>query len=196
MTISTGNEHLEQVLCKNYMFSHEILSKKEFLYRLWSVFSLIIQYNRTSPLVLKSIEKCPYIIPRLYTVISILYGAFGHEPQLKNIAKEFVCMLSDDIDKKEINVLKYASVRKYSFFPELYSVWEKINEIYTSGSFDVSNLPITPYHAYSLLTLNHSEIIAKNTNIREIFATLVNLQNNRNEIEILVQDKKDKSKMH
>ncbi len=196
MIMSIEDKLLEKYLSENYMFSHEILTKEKFLLRLWDIFSLIIQYNRKNTLVLKAVGKCPYIIPKSYTIISILYGAFSSEPHLKMVVKEFVCMLNEDIDKKELSVLTYASHKRYSFFPELYGIWKKIDEIYTSGSFDTTKIPVTPYRAFSFFTLNHAEMIVNYTSIDDIYTKLRHLQDNRNELEILISEKKDKLEIH
>lgn len=148
-------------------------SRKDFLQDSWRRIANLVHYNRDNELVRDAVHRYPDLIPRGFVILTILYGAYTSPPGTASILKDFVAMLGKDLTEEELSVCAYAKkVEEGSFFPELFTVMEKVRKVYGEEHFSLTVLPPTPYHAYSMYVLNHSELLEKDVGHEELFGHL------------------------
>ncbi|HEY9585341.1 MAG TPA: hypothetical protein VJJ02_01985 [Candidatus Paceibacterota bacterium] len=169
----------EQTTLRNWinvvygLFGGEPLPRERFPQDSWRAIADLVHYNKGNPLVAEAVRRHPDLIPRCFTILTVLYGAYTSEPSRVSILKDLVSMLGKDLVEEERRVLEYAQTKgSGSFFPELYKVQEKIREIYATPRFNRAVLPPTPYHAYALHVLNSYDMLGKNTTTDLIFGQL------------------------
>lgn len=148
--------------------------QKAFLERTYDSMSLLVHYNKGNALIQKSVQACPYVIPRIFTLLSILYGAYTHEPTKISLLKDFVGLLDTDLVEQEICITEYARNTKVpGFFPELSQIYETIQEVYCSGRYSLHVIPPTPYHAYVMYVSQYYSLLGANPSAEEVFKRLV-----------------------
>lgn len=188
---------LKDKLLRVYGYGGESLSKEDFLRDSWGAIASFVKYNRTDPLIASAVRQHPDLIPRTYTLLTILYGAYGHEPNIRGILKDFIDMLNKDLVEEELQICEYARQKtEWSFFPGLQKTWGAIREVYGAEPFDLNLLPPTPYHAYAMLVLNRPESIKRNTDTEEMFGKLSTLHNQMMTVVALVQPPKESGAKH
>ena len=170
-------ESLEAQIHKECRFYSEILSKELFQRDLYRILSSYIQENQNNGLIQAAILSLDYgdLLPRMYLNLSILHGAHSMEPRVVEILKDFIGMLTEDLDEEELRVCAYARTKRAGFFLEEYWIWRKIRELYGSKDFDLGLLPPTPYYAFLLLSINRPKLILKNMSVTNLFDELSQL---------------------
>lgn len=175
-------EPLREVLMDRLLFQYgeprgAQMSKETFLQDLWRSISSFTLNNKANSLVQDAVYKLEHgdLIPRVFLILSVLYGSYSYEPDEMSPLKDMIRMLGEDLDEEELKVLEYAEGKTHTFFPELRFVWKTIREIYGAEEFDLTILPPTPYHAYSLLVLNRPEIAFSPAHHDAVFGVLMGL---------------------
>jgi len=163
---------------QNYVFSSDPVTKDKMLSSIWEALTRTVDYNRNNELVISAVKRQTDLIPRLYTILSIQYGAYSYESNISSIFKDIVGFLTEDLDEMEAEIVAYSqNISHPPSFPGLLDTWNQVKELYEAGSgYDASTLPPTPYLAFSLLTLNHGdEVIGKNVTTKEVYQKLSDL---------------------
>lgn len=159
------------------------ISRKLFIERTFDAMSLLVHYNKANPLIYKAVEKCPYLTLKLFTILTVLYGAYTCGPSKISLLEEFVSLLEDDLIEKEIQFTEYArNTHVPGFFPELSQTYEIIAEIYSSKRYPRSMIPPTVYHAYTTYVLQNFDLIEKNLSADEVFKKLTMIEGKWQEV--------------
>ncbi len=167
--------------CKTLVFVR-VFNQKDFLHELFRLISNIIQNNRRNSIIQQTVEKYPDFIIRAFTSLSILHGSFTTNPSTRSIITDIVGMLNQNLDEIECRYFEYAERSiDTTFFPELYQLWEKIEEVY-SFSENPNNLPRTHHLAYTMIVLNRPDLIFDIGNTRQITCVLEELNLNHKTI--------------
>jgi hypothetical protein len=145
---------------------------EEFLHCTWEVLSNFVHFNKRDPLIQKAVRAYPDLIPRAYFIVTTLFGAFSLAPSERDILKEFVEMLDDDLDEKELRTWEYTKDKKNGFFPRLFPVMPLLREIYGAKHYSQDVLPHTVYQAYAMFVLNHGDKIERGVSQEELFGIL------------------------
>lgn len=155
----------------------EQMRKETFLHDLWRALSTFTLNNKSNSLMQDATRKLKHddLPHRAFLILSIWYGSYYGERDKMEPLKDFISMLSKNLDEEELRILEYAEGKTYTFFPELRFAWKTIRKIYGTEEFDLALLPPTPYYAYSLLVLNCPEIAFSPTHLDTVFDILVGL---------------------
>ncbi|MDO8521224.1 MAG: hypothetical protein Q7S52_03850 [bacterium] len=151
----------------------EPLSKEEFLQESWRVIAGLVHYNKQNLLIRHAVREHPDLVPRAFTILSVLYGTYTAPPSKIAVLMDFVAMLGKDLAAEESSVCAYAKESGAgSFFPELFKILETIRKIYGAEYFSREALPPTLYQAYVIYVLNHTESLKKDVSTQELFGYL------------------------
>jgi len=179
MELSTNNVHLQKNELKDWVrtvFGHEpnkVLSKEDFLRDSFRAIATLVHHNRHNPLIQEAVRQYPDLIPRGFTILSVLFGSFTTEPTKHAIARDFVNLLGDDLIDKELAVCTYAKEAKASaYFPQLVQALNTIRDIYDAEYFSLLVLPPTSHQAYVLYVLNCQNLLQKKVSKEEVFGNL------------------------
>ena len=152
----------------------EPLTKASFPHELWDGLASFVQQNKGNSLIQDAMVNLRHggLIPRVFLILSVLYGSYSYQPDKPHILKDFINMLDEDLDETELRVCEYAEGQTSAFFPELYVVWQNIRQVYGAAEFSLTVLPHTPYHAYSLFVLNRPKSLDGNLRHAALFGEL------------------------
>ena len=179
----------ERIFTQHGGFRGEVLTKEIFLKSLWQHIASLVQYNRENSLVQTAVLDYPELIPRMYVLLSLLYGSYSYQPDIVSILKDLVKHLDQDLEEEELRICEYArGVGKDGFYPELSLTWTMIRRVYGAKEFGLDFLPPTPYHAYALLTLNRPQVIGS-TDHATYFAAMADLHQSMQNVVSLTQPK-------
>ncbi len=174
MTSYEKKEVLLRQLC-NCVAPTELITKSNFLSSVWESLTHLVDYHRNNELVAKAVKNNPDFVPRAFTLIVILYGAYSTQNNMASLFRDIVGLLDKDLKEEEKKVIIYSkSVQHPPFFRGLHGLWDSVNGIYANGNIGLI-LPQTPYLAFSLLALNHPEVIGKPVKVDELCERLLNL---------------------
>lgn len=165
-----------------YGHYREPILKEVFLQRTWEIICSLTRHNREHPLIQESVREYRDLCARAYVLLTVLYGAFSHEPSTTSILKDFVRLLGKDLIEEEMKFCAYAEKATAPYFPGLLETWQDIQHVYQKKYFSLSVLPRTPHLAYVLYTLNNAKAIGKTTSPEEIFGTLSVMHARMNEV--------------
>lgn len=170
-----------------YGLPGEPILKEEFLHRTWESACSLVRHNRTHKLIQNAVGEYSDLCARVYVLLTILHGAYSHEPNIVTILKDLVGLLDKDLVEEEMQVCAYAEKASVPYFPGLLGTWENIQHVYREKYFPLSVLPRTPHLAYVLYTLNRAEAIGRPTRPEEVFGTLSVMHAKMGEIHSIVQ---------
>ena len=173
-------EQIEQI----YVCDRGIrLAPDKFLHRTWNMLGMLVGLNKQNPLIQDAIKNYPDLTRRAFFIITALFGAYSLPPTELDLLREFVHMLDDDLDEKELRVWAYAKNKNHGFFPGLFGVMEQIRRVYDDTErFRPDMLPSRPYQAYAIFVLNNPEKISEEISLEELFNILVGHDSQFNEI--------------
>lgn len=159
--------------------SLEPISRESFLHVVWSTLSSFVHFNKHNPLMQDANKRCPFFGVQSYTILTILYGTYSHEPTKIEILKDFIRLLEKDLIEEELKVIEYANTKAgRTYLGGLSQLLSKIRTIFSEPEFASEQLPPVPYHAYALLTLNHAYVIGPDVTFREIYE-VISVDNDR-----------------
>lgn len=151
----------------------EAFTKENFLTDAFWAISCAVQYNKQNALVRQAVRNYPDLIPRCFTILTILHGAYTAEPNKRSIMSDLIGMLDDDLIEQELEVCTYAkNAGVGSFFPELVRVMETIRNVYESKYLNLDALPPTSHQAYTLYVLNCADKLTRNVCEEEMYGHL------------------------
>lgn len=149
------------------------LSRSDFLQTSWDALSGLVRWNKQNPLIKEAVKAYPDLIPRAFTILSVLYGAYTAPPEKIALLKDFIALLDKDLIEEEMVICAYAKTNGAgAFFPELGKTLEMIHAVYGAEHFDLTVLPPTPYQAYALYVLNCTDFSERTMGTEELFGHL------------------------
>ncbi len=151
----------------------EALSASDFPQKVWLTLCSIVNTSRNLSRVQSTVREYPSFTPRAYVILTLLYGRFASRPKLSSILTDLEKLFGTDLDQKEKEVVEYCERASYNgaFFPELITLWARLEEVYAGMEEDMRmTFPPTPHHAYALVTLNRLNALRHST--RELMAQL------------------------
>lgn len=161
----------------------EVLTKENFLKKMWGAMSSLVHHSKSNLLVQHAVRMYPNLTCRAYVILSIRYGSFGYQPVMHAVLMDFIDMLDKDIDEVELDACAYArSSHPNSFFPELFQLREMISTVYGGKHFDISVLPSTPHHAFVLIANNCPELFLEKISPETVYGHMQVLARKMDEI--------------
>jgi len=152
---------------------NDVLSKSDFLRDSFEALASLVHHNKHNSLIQDAVRQYPDLIPRGFTILSVLHGVYTTEPTKKAVMRDFVNLLDEDLIEKELMVCTYARSNKTgAFFPQLVHVLDTIRDIYDAEYFSLQVLPPTSHQAYVLYVLNCADLLCKKVSKEEIFGNL------------------------
>ena len=158
------SSNFKRLLHERYTPTATYLTRKQFLKRLWSTLSDIVQHNRNHILIEGAVKRYPDLVPRSFVILSLQYGSFSADADLRNIISDFTGHLTADLDDVLEQIVQYSDNRDKNsivFFSGLNHLWSGICEQYENIDDPKigTMIPPTPYHAYAILALNRPDLI-------------------------------------
>jgi len=170
-------EHEKEALLQQllqYLPQGDLILKNTFLSCIWESVTRLVDHHRHHELVRTAVGNFPDFVPRSFTILAILYGAYSSQNNVAALCRDIVGLLEKDLKEEEEKVLMYSrTIQHPPFFPGLHGLWVSVNSLY--GEHDGFTLPPTPHSAFSLLALNHPEVIGKPVEAEELHEKLLEL---------------------
>jgi hypothetical protein len=180
MTYQLTAQEREKELLLRQLMQHssptEVISNALLLNCIWESLTHLVNHHRNHKLVRTAVASFPDFIPRSFTIIALLYGAYSSQNNIASLSNDIVGLLDKDLKEEEVKIVTYSNtVQHPKFYPGLHTLWGSVNDLYSSVESDGLILPQTPHSAFSLLVLNHPELIGKSIEITELQKKLTEL---------------------
>lgn len=136
------------------------IPRDQFLRTFWDTLARFTHHQKQNDLIQCAVLEHLDLIPRAYTILSVLYGAFSYEPTKFQLLSSYIELLDKDLVEEELKVTEYARQQKpeQMYYPGMADIVLNIHSVYGKIEWKPEDLPPSPYLGFAFLALNHPEV--------------------------------------
>lgn len=164
-----ARQHLRDQAHFLYVDSTPIPSS-EFLRTFWDTLARFTHHQKNNELIQLAVREHLDLIPRTYTILCVLFGAFSYEPTKFQLLSSFIELLDKDLVEEELKATEYARQQKPEamYFSGIAEIVLSIRNVYGKIEWKAEDLPPSPYLGFAFLALNHPNVFKQEYSLSAI----------------------------